>query len=230
MKMNKSIAKNLKDLFELVRTNHIGWNGDDNWFVRNTYKNAVNNSAGNYFTNEYADRLVYWANLMKMIPATIYEFYIDEVRGINNQNKLKIIDYKDWFKGETYDKLEDNYFMQEEVELTDNISNDTDGDEQVVLTALKQMKHIIGDLLDQDINNIQHIIENGHAWIFDHIISAKENLDQVYHYLMDGRGGHEIKDENNDNSDINETLKKWTKISTPSKDTSNNKKYKMYKK
>jgi hypothetical protein len=49
---------------------------------------------------------------------------------------------------------------------------------------LEQIKRQAELLLDLDENVINEILENGHDWADDHITVAKENLDQVFDFLM----------------------------------------------
>lgn len=49
---------------------------------------------------------------------------------------------------------------------------------------LEQLKRQAERLLELDSNEIHAILENGHDWADDHITVAKENLDQVFDFLM----------------------------------------------
>ena len=49
---------------------------------------------------------------------------------------------------------------------------------------LQQMKRQCEILLDMDHNEIESILENGHDWAQDHISEAKNNMDQVFDFLM----------------------------------------------
>lgn len=49
---------------------------------------------------------------------------------------------------------------------------------------LEQLKRQAELLLDIDRNQINTILEDGHDWAEDHISSSKENLDQVFDFLM----------------------------------------------
>jgi len=49
---------------------------------------------------------------------------------------------------------------------------------------LEQMKRQAERLLELDHNKIHAILENGHDWADDHITVAKENLDQVFDFMM----------------------------------------------
>jgi len=49
---------------------------------------------------------------------------------------------------------------------------------------LEQMKRQAEKLLELDHDKIHAILENGHDWADDHITVAKENLDQVFDFMM----------------------------------------------
>ena len=49
---------------------------------------------------------------------------------------------------------------------------------------IEQMKRQCNILLDMDHNEIESILENGHDWAQDHISEAKNNMDQVFDFLM----------------------------------------------
>ena len=62
---------------------------------------------------------------------------------------------------------------------------------------LEQMKRQCEILLDMDHNEIESILENGHDWAQDHISEAKNNMDQVFDFLMNEteRDGMEMDDD-----------------------------------
>jgi hypothetical protein len=49
---------------------------------------------------------------------------------------------------------------------------------------LEQMRRQCGLLLDLDRNMVEEILSNGHDWAQDHIAEAKNNMDQVFDFLM----------------------------------------------
>lgn len=49
---------------------------------------------------------------------------------------------------------------------------------------LEQMKRQCELLLDLDQDSIESILEQGHDWAQDHIAEAKNNMDQVFDFLM----------------------------------------------
>jgi hypothetical protein len=49
---------------------------------------------------------------------------------------------------------------------------------------LEQMKRQCEMLLDLDQNMIESILDHGHDWAQDHIAEAKNNMDQVFDFIM----------------------------------------------
>ena len=62
---------------------------------------------------------------------------------------------------------------------------------------LEQMKRQCEILLDMDQDMVESILDNGHDWAQDHISEAKNNMDQVFDFLMNEteRDGMEMDDE-----------------------------------
>lgn len=65
---------------------------------------------------------------------------------------------------------------------------------------LEQMRRQAGILLDFDQAQIEEILNNGHDWAADHIAEAKNNMDQVFDFLMneikgDGEEGYDEEEE-----------------------------------
>jgi hypothetical protein len=71
---------------------------------------------------------------------------------------------------------------------TDNMTESSS--RYMFFSNLEQIKRQCEYLLDFDENQIEGILENGHDWAQDHIAEAKNNMDQVFDFLM-----NEIKGE-----------------------------------
>ena len=56
---------------------------------------------------------------------------------------------------------------------------------------LKQIKRQCELLLQLDENMVNQLLEQGHDWADDHVSSAKENIDQVFDFMMNETKGHE---------------------------------------
>jgi len=75
---------------------------------------------------------------------------------------------------------------------------------------LEQMQRQCEMLLNMDESQIESILENGHDWAQDHIAEAKNNMDQVFDFIMNEvNGGDENSSEYGD-MDVMEEGKKKT--------------------
>jgi len=63
-------------------------------------------------------------------------------------------------------------------------SNDKESSRYMFFSNLEQMRRQCDILLDFDQSMIEDILENGHDWAQDHIAEAKNNMDQVFDFLM----------------------------------------------
>jgi hypothetical protein len=63
---------------------------------------------------------------------------------------------------------------------------------------LEQMKRQCDLLLNLDEEMVESILENGHDWAQDHIAEAKNNMDQVFDFIMNESEGGEESDYNDD--------------------------------
>lgn len=70
---------------------------------------------------------------------------------------------------------------------------------------LEQIKRQCEMLLDMDEENVESILENGHDWAQDHIAEAKNNMDQVFDFIM-----NEVKGGDDDYEDMIEEGRKKT--------------------
>ena len=71
---------------------------------------------------------------------------------------------------------------------------------------LEQMKRQCELLLEMDETQLEMVLENGHDWAQDHIAEAKNNMDQVFDFIM-----NEVNDgQLNENTEITEKKKKNT--------------------
>jgi hypothetical protein len=63
-------------------------------------------------------------------------------------------------------------------------SDDNMSSRYMFFSNLQQMRRQCDLLLDLDQDSIESILENGHDWAQDHIAEAKNNMDQVFDFLM----------------------------------------------
>ena len=63
-------------------------------------------------------------------------------------------------------------------------SGEEHGERYMFFSNLEQMRRQCDLLLDLDRGMVEGILTNGHDWAQDHIAEAKNNLDQVFDFLM----------------------------------------------
>ena len=64
------------------------------------------------------------------------------------------------------------------------IKEEKDSQRYMFFSNLEQMKRQCDLLLDLDHDMVESILDNGHDWAQDHISEAKNNMDQVFDFLM----------------------------------------------
>ena len=84
------------------------------------------------------------------------------------------------------------------------------GNRYMFFSNLQQMRRQCDILLDMDPEMVEGVLENGHDWAQDHIAEAKNNIDQVFDFLMNEskKTGMELSMNIDDNDMMNE---KWSK-------------------
>jgi hypothetical protein len=90
------------------------------------------------------------------------------------------------------------------------LREDHESSRYMFFSNLEQMKRQCEILLDMDHNMVEDILENGHDWAQDHISEAKNNMDQVFDFLMNEteRDGMEMSVNVDDNMMMSEGRKK----------------------
>jgi hypothetical protein len=81
--------------------------------------------------------------------------------------------------------------------LIKKVLSEQENERYMFFSNLEQMKRQCEMLLDMDKNTIEEILSNGHDWAQDHIAEAKNNMDQVFDFLM-----NETKREDNSQPDM----------------------------
>jgi hypothetical protein len=96
-----------------------------------------------------------------------------------------------------------------QINMQDNDYHDR-GNRYMFFSNLQQMRRQCDLLLDMDPQMVEDILENGHDWAQDHIAEAKNNMDQVFDFLMNEtkKSGMELSMNIDDSDMMNE---KWSK-------------------
>jgi len=79
--------------------------------------------------------------------------------------------------------------------------SDNHSSRYMFFSNLEQMKRQCEMLLDMDKEKIENILEHGHDWAQDHIAEAKNNMDQVFDFIM-----NETDADDNDYEEEDDTL------------------------
>ena len=79
-----------------------------------------------------------------------------------------------------------------------NEGGDQDSQRYMFFSNLEQMKRQCEMLLEMDQKQIESILSNGHDWAQDHIAEAKNNMDQVFDFLMNETKGSDSEEDMTD--------------------------------
>ena len=74
-------------------------------------------------------------------------------------------------------------------------SHDTESQRYMFFSNLEQMRRQCELLLELDKDQVESILDNGHDWAQDHISEAKNNMDQVFDFLMNEIKGDDQHDD-----------------------------------
>lgn len=86
---------------------------------------------------------------------------------------------------------------------TDITEKHTENERYMFFSNLEQMQRQCGLLLNLDRNQVESILSNGHDWAQDHIAEAKNNMDQVFDFIMnETKSYHKMDDEVMNPSDM----------------------------
>ena len=101
--------------------------------------------------------------------------------------------------------------FSESIKKTKTIKENKESSRYMFFSNLEQMKRQCELLLDLDESMVEEILESGHDWAQDHIAEAKNNMDQVFDFLMNEIGGGDMNeyglpyDDEDDTNDIHPT-------------------------
>ena len=68
--------------------------------------------------------------------------------------------------------------------MVKRVLNEQKSERYMFFSNLEQMRRQCDLLLDFDRNMVESILDNGHDWAPDHFSEAKNNMDQVFDFMM----------------------------------------------
>jgi hypothetical protein len=74
-------------------------------------------------------------------------------------------------------------------ELENQMKGEDIGNRYMFFSNLEQMRRQCDILLKMDQQMVEGVLDNGHDWAQDHISEAKNNMDQVFDFLMNETKG-----------------------------------------
>jgi hypothetical protein len=92
-----------------------------------------------------------------------------------------------------------------ESELTNivkRVLEEQGSDRYMFFSNLEQMRRQCDILLSKNRDEIDTILDNGHDWAQDHIAEAKNNMDQVFDFLMNEFENEESLDDQTDDEEM----------------------------
>ena len=86
--------------------------------------------------------------------------------------------------------------------LVKRVIEEQGSDRYMFFSNLEQMRRQCDILLSKNRDEIDTILDNGHDWAQDHIAEAKNNMDQVFDFLMNEFEGEESLDDQTDDEEM----------------------------
>ena len=100
-------------------------------------------------------------------------------------------------------------------ELENQMKGEDIGNRYMFFSNLEQMRRQCDILLKMDQQMVEDILDNGHDWAQDHISEAKNNMDQVFDFLMNETKRDSYSDSKMMNEKWSEKYKKSIDCNNP---------------
>ena len=82
-------------------------------------------------------------------------------------------------------------------ELVKKVMSEQENERYMFFSNLEQLHRQTAILLELGQETIESILDNGHDWAQDHVATAKENIDQVFDFMM-----NEVNTDHIENDDV----------------------------
>ena len=90
--------------------------------------------------------------------------------------------------------------------LVEKVLKEQESNRYMFFSNLEQMKRQCEMLLEMNQDEIESILENGHDWAQDHIAEAKNNMDQVFDFIMNETKGSDDKEKIDTDTQMDVTM------------------------
>ena len=99
--------------------------------------------------------------------------------------------------------------------LVKRVLNEQKSERYMFFSNLEQMRRQCDLLLDFDRSTVESILDNGHDWAQDHISEAKNNMDQVFDFMMNETTRDGMKSSTNIDDEDMVMMEGKKKVGTP---------------
>ena len=99
--------------------------------------------------------------------------------------------------------------------LVKRVLNEQKSERYMFFSNLEQMRRQCDLLLDFDRSMVESILDNGHDWAQDHISEAKNNMDQVFDFMMNETTRDGMKSSTNIDDEDMVMMEGKKKVGTP---------------
>ena len=99
--------------------------------------------------------------------------------------------------------------------LVKRVLNEQKSERYMFFSNLEQMRRQCDLLLDFDRSEVESILDNGHDWAQDHIAEAKNNMDQVFDFMMNETTRDGMKSSKNIDDEDMVMMEGKKKVGTP---------------
>jgi hypothetical protein len=153
----------------------------------------------NVNNNGESNNYMFWQNLKSINDnaAEILSMNVQEVDALLSDGHSWAVEHVITSKDdveEVYHFLE--YNMENKPEM---MAEERDSTNYMFFASLKTILHASSELMEMDEDMVDSILSNGHGWALDHIATAADDMEEVYHFLAntlnaydgDTEGGYE---------------------------------------
>jgi hypothetical protein len=99
--------------------------------------------------------------------------------------------------------------------LVKRVLNEQKSERYMFFSNLEQMRRQCDLLLNFDRSEVESILDNGHDWAQDHISEAKNNMDQVFDFMMNETTRDGMKSSKNIDDEDMVMMEGKKKVGTP---------------
>ena len=97
---------------------------------------------------------------------------------------------------------------KDKMNMDDNMMENHSNQNYMFFSNLKAIKRLIDMMLELDESHVDMMLTNGHAWAVDHISTSKDDIEEVYGFLMD-RNKHKKMGDNVQMEEKLSIIKSW---------------------